>query len=68
MTLEEARGRLEEVLITLAKNSVHEKRLLEYADSLERYIGQLEAKLVEESAENSTSVEDFVDESKPEAE
>lgn len=68
MTLEEARGRLEEVLITLAKNSVHEKRLLEYADSLERYIGQLEAKLAEESAENSTSVEDFVDESKPEAE
>lgn len=68
MTLEEARGRLEEVLITLAKNSVHEKRLLEYADSLERYIGQLEAKLAEESAENSTSVEDFVDESKSEAE
>ena len=68
MTLEEARGRLEEVLMTLAKNSVHEKRLLEYADSLERYIGQLEAKLAEESAENSTSVEDFVDESKPEAE
>ena len=68
MTLEEARGRLEEVLMTLAKNSVHEKRLLEYADSLERYIGQFEAKLAEESAENSTSVEDFVDESKPEAE
>ena len=68
MILEEARGRLEEVLMTLAKNSVHEKRLLEYADSLERYIGQLEAKLAEETAESSTSVEDFVDESKPEAE
>ena len=68
MTLEEARGRLEEVLMTLAKNSVHEKRLLEYADSLERYIGQLEAKLAEESAESNTSVEDFVDESKSKAE
>jgi hypothetical protein len=28
--------------MTLAKNSVHNKRLLEYADELERYIAVLE--------------------------
>ena len=38
MTLEEAKSRLEQVLITLAKNAVHNKRLTEYADELERYI------------------------------
>lgn len=41
MTLEEAEKVLEEVLITLAKNSVHNKRLTEYADQLEHYIGYL---------------------------
>lgn len=38
MTLEEAESLLHDVLVTLAKNSVHNKRLLEYADELERYI------------------------------
>ena len=42
MSLAEAQQLLEEVLITLAKNSVHNKRLLEYADELERYIAVLE--------------------------
>lgn len=42
MNLEEAQELLQQVLITLAKNSVHEKRLLEYADSLERYIADLQ--------------------------
>lgn len=29
------------MLLTLAKNSVHNKRLTEYADQLEHYIGYL---------------------------
>lgn len=33
---------LEEVLMTLAKNAVHNKRLTEYADELERYIAFLD--------------------------
>ena len=41
MTLEEAEKVLEEVLLTLAKNSVHNKSLTEYADQLEHYIGYL---------------------------
>ena len=31
------------MLITLAKNAVHNKRLTEYADDLERYIAYLES-------------------------
>lgn len=42
MTLAEAQELLQQVLVTLAKNSVHNKRLLEYADELERYIAVLE--------------------------
>ena len=42
MTLAEAQELLQQVLMTLAKNSVHNKRLLEYADELERYIAVLE--------------------------
>ena len=42
MTLEEAKSHLEQVLMTLAKNAVHNKRLTEYADELERYIAYLE--------------------------
>lgn len=43
MTLEEAKSRLEQVLLTLAKNAVHNKRLTEYADELEYYIAYLES-------------------------
>jgi hypothetical protein len=42
MTREEASMLLEEVLMTLAKNAVHNKRLTEYADELERYIAFLD--------------------------
>lgn len=42
MTREEASTLLEEVLMTLAKNAVHNKRLTEYADELERYIAFLD--------------------------
>lgn len=42
MTKERAQELLQEVLMTLARNSVHEKRLLEYADDLERYIAYLD--------------------------
>lgn len=41
MTLEEAEKLLEEVLMTLAKNAVHNNRLTEYADQLEHYISYL---------------------------
>ena len=42
MTKEEATSLLEDVLRALAMNAVHNKRLLEYADELERYIAYLE--------------------------
>jgi len=42
MTKEEAVSTLNQVLTTLALNSVHNKRLLEYADDLDRYIAYLE--------------------------
>ena len=41
MTLEEAKSHLEQVLMTLAKNAVHNKRLTELADELEKYIASL---------------------------
>ena len=53
MTLEEAKSRLEQVLITLAKNAVHNKRLTEYADDLEKYIAFLEKEEAEEKANDS---------------
>jgi hypothetical protein len=61
MTLEEAEKVLEEVLLTLAKNSVHNKRLTEYADQLEHYIGYLR-----EQEANSESGEQKTDEPKAE--
>ena len=58
MTLEEAEKVLEEVLLTLAKNSVHNKRLTEYADQLEHYIGYLrEQKANKESGEQKDEPE-----------
>lgn len=42
MTLEEAKSRLQQVLMDLALNAVHNKRLTEYADELDRYIAYLE--------------------------
>lgn len=59
MTPEEAKSRLEQVLITLAKNAVHNKRLTEYADDLERYIAYLEASENNEKKEedNDTKAE-----------
>jgi hypothetical protein len=53
MTLEEAKSRLEQVLITLAKNAVHNKRLTEYADDLEKYIAFLEKEEAEEKTNDS---------------
>lgn len=57
MTLEEAKSRLEQVLITLAKNAVHNKRLTEYADELERYIAfkEREASKSEETKTEETN-------------
>ena len=43
MTREEAASTLSKVLTSLALNSVHNKRLLEYADELDRYIAYLES-------------------------
>lgn len=42
MTLAEAKSLLEQVLMSLAKNAVRNKRLTEYADELDRYIAYLE--------------------------
>ena len=56
MTLGEAEKVLEEVLLTLAKNAVHNKRLTEYADQLEHYIGYLrEQEANKESGEQETN-------------
>ena len=65
MTREEASLRLEQILMTLARNSVHNKRLLEAADDLERYIAYLDATAAkEESEEKIEEVKD--DDSKAE--
>lgn len=48
MTREQANEMLESVLKTLAQNAIHEKRLLEYADDLERYIAWLDRQKEEE--------------------
>jgi len=42
MTLEEATTLLTHVLVDLAQNAVHNKRLTDYADELERYITALQ--------------------------
>lgn len=55
MSLEEAKSLLEQVLMTLAKNAVHNKRLTEYADELEMYIAHLTAA---EKKEENTEVKD----------
>lgn len=62
MTLEEAKSHLEQVLITLAKNAVHNKRLTEYADELEKYIAYLE----KEASEKENAKSEETDESKAE--
>ena len=41
ITKEQATKLLQEVLMTLAQNAVHNKRLTEYADELDRYISIL---------------------------
>ena len=45
MTLEEATTLLTRVLVDLAQNAVHNKRLTDYADELERYILANESKI-----------------------
>lgn len=42
LTLADAQATLQQVLMTLAKNAVHNQRLLDYADELERYIAILQ--------------------------
>lgn len=68
MTLEEAKKLLEEVLVTLAKNAVHNKRLTDYADQLEQYIGYLLEKEKEEQKEEdgSGSTNETTDDAKTE--
>ena len=48
MTLEEATTLLTHVLVDLAQNAVHNKRLTDYADELERYITALQEQNKEE--------------------
>ena len=48
MTLEEATTLLTRVLVDLAQNAVHNKRLTDYADELERYIAALQEQNKEE--------------------
>ena len=42
MTLDEATTLLTRVWVDLAQNAVHNKRLTDYADELERYIAALQ--------------------------
>lgn len=60
MTREEAVSTLNQVLTTLALNSVHNKRLLEYADDLDRYIAYLdkEAEKEKDKEENKEAEKD----------
>lgn len=57
MSLEEAVSTLEEVYKTLAQNAVHNKRLIEFADNLERYIA-----FVKENGEPEDTQEEEVKE------
>lgn len=58
MTREEAVSTLNKVLTTLALNSVHNKRLLEYADELDRYIAYLDAQAEKEEKEPKAGEEE----------
>lgn len=64
MTKEEANTLLQQVLVTLAKNSVHNKRLTEYADELDRYIAYCEKKEKEE--QNIQTVDEVINDDKAE--
>lgn len=65
MTREEAASTLSKVLTSLALNSVHNKRLLEYADELDRYIAYLDAQAEKEKKEEPKAGEE---ENEPKAE
>ena len=66
MTKEEAIEMLEQVLATLAKNSIYNNRLVSYADALDRYIASLEEGEKENSDE--TTVDEILDGTNEEAE
>ena len=53
MTREEATTLLTRVLVDLAQNAVHNKRLTDYADELERYIAALEEQEREQAKEEN---------------
>ena len=55
ITKEQATKLLQEVLMTLAQNAVHNKRLTEYADELDRYIS-----ILEEKEKEASSVEEIL--------
>lgn len=63
MTREEAVSTLNQVLKTLAINSVHNKRLIEYADDLDRYIAYLD-----EQAKKEKASKEEKEDAKPETE
>lgn len=56
MTLEEATTLLTRVLVDLAQNAVHNKRLTDYADELERYIAALQEESKEKEEENEPEI------------
>jgi hypothetical protein len=53
MTREEATTLLTRVLVELAQNAVHNKRLTDYADELERYIAALDEQEREQAKEEN---------------
>ena len=53
MTREEATTLLTRVLVDLAQNAVHNKRLTDYADELERYIAALDEQEREQAEETN---------------
>jgi len=66
MTREEAASTLSKVLTSLALNSVHNKRLLEYADELDRYIAYLDAQEAEKEEKEEPKAGEETDEPKAE--
>jgi septal ring factor EnvC (AmiA/AmiB activator) len=66
MTREEAASTLNQVLTTLALNSVHNKRLLEYADELDRYIAYLDAQEAKKEEKEEPKAGEETDEPKAE--
>ena len=64
MSVEEATTLLQQILITLGKNAVYDKRLKEYADEVDKYIAYCEKK--EKEDQNIQTVDEVINDNKTE--